>query len=292
MVLRVRWSGWVRWVVALSMPVFLLACVQGQGPRPNDGVAVDGGGSAFRGLVPAAQLEAAAAKQFSQLKAQANSQGALLPPDHPQARRVAAITQKLLPHVEAWNPQSKAWRWEAVVLKSDQINAFCMPGGKMAVYTGIIEKLKLTDDELAMIMGHEMAHALREHSREQMGKATATELGATVLSAVLGLGQAGDQLLGMGSQLLSLKFSRSDETDADLVGLDIAARAGYDPRAAVVLWQKMQKAGGGGQLEFMSTHPSGTTRIQTIEEALPQVLPLYARATGRTTSQLPPDPRR
>ncbi len=283
-------SAW-RFLLLLSMPVLLAACVQGQAPRPADGVAVEGG-SAFRGLVPAAQLEAAAAQQFTQLKSQADRKGELLPPDHPQSRRVQAITQRLLPHATAWNPAAKGWRWEAVVLKSDQINAFCMPGGKMAVYTGIIDKLRLTEDELAMIMGHEMAHALREHSREQMGKAAATELGATVLSSILGLGQAGDQLLGMGSQMLSLKFSRGDETDADLVGLDIAARAGYDPRAAVVLWQKMQAAGGQAPLEFLSTHPSGSTRIETIEQALPQVLPLYARAIGRPSNQLPPDPRR
>lgn len=130
-----------------------------------------------------------------------------------------------------------------------------------------------------MIMGHEAAHALREHAREQMGKTMATRLGVGALSALLGLGQAGDALLNMGGQLLTLKFSRSDESEADLVGLELAARSGYDPGAGVTLWKKMTAASQGAPMEFLSTHPAGPERIKQIQSTLPRVEPLYAAAT-------------
>jgi predicted Zn-dependent protease len=161
---------------------------------------------------------------------------------------------------------------------SAQVNAFCMPGGKIAFYWGILSKLQLSDDEVAMIMGHEVAHALREHARERMGKQAATRLGANVVSSLLGLGQLGDLAVGMGAQLLTLKFSRDDETEADLVGLELAARAGYNPEAGVTLWQKMLQANKGAPPEFMSTHPAGDSRIQDIQKVLPKVQPLYARS--------------
>ena len=176
------------------------------------------------------------------------------------------------------NPRARQWRWEVNLIGSDELNAFCMPGGKIAFYWGILRQLQLSDDEVAMIMGHEMAHALREHARERMGKSSATRLGANLISSLLGLGQLGDAALGMGAQLLTLKFSREDESEADLVGLDLAARAGYDPRAGVSLWQKMLKANEGAPPEFMSTHPAGPTRIADIEKTLPKVLPLYDKA--------------
>jgi predicted Zn-dependent protease len=134
------------------------------------------------------------------------------------------------------------------------------------------------DDEVAMIMGHEMAHALREHARERMGKTAATRIGANLLSGLLGLGSVGDTVLNMGGQLLTLKFSREDESEADLVGMELAARSGYDPRAGVSLWQKMAAANKGAPPQFMSTHPSSNTRIQDIQANLPKVSPLYDRA--------------
>jgi predicted Zn-dependent protease len=153
-----------------------------------------------------------------------------------------------------------------------------MPGGKIAFYTGILEQLKLTDDETAMIMGHEMAHALREHARERMGKTSATQIGASLLSSLLGLGSTGDTLLNMGGQLLTLKFSRANESEADLVGMELAARAGYDPRAGISLWKKMAAASKGAPPQWLSTHPASGTRIQEMETAMPQVMPLYERA--------------
>lgn len=153
-----------------------------------------------------------------------------------------------------------------------------MPGGKIAFYYGILQQLQLNDAEVASIMGHEMAHALREHARERMGKTAATRIGANLLSSLLGLGGAGDALLGMGAQLLTLRFSREDESEADIVGMELAARAGYDPAAGVTLWQKMLQANKGAPPEFMSTHPAGDTRIKDIQSMLPKVEGLYARA--------------
>ena len=153
-----------------------------------------------------------------------------------------------------------------------------MPGGKIAFYYGILQRLQLTDDEVATIMGHEVAHALREHARERMGKGAATQIGAGLASALLGLGNTGNQVLGMGAQMLTLKFSRDDESEADIVGMELAARAGFDPRAGISLWQKMLRASEGAPPEFMSTHPSGPTRIKDIEAKLPKVEPLFERA--------------
>jgi predicted Zn-dependent protease len=153
-----------------------------------------------------------------------------------------------------------------------------MPGGKIAFYSGILEQLKLTDSEVATVMGHEVAHALREHARARMGKNAATGIGASLLGQVLGLGDLGQTVTNYGAQLLTLQFSRSDESDADLVGMELAARAGFDPRAGVSLWQKMAAASRGAPPQWLSTHPSGSTRIGDIERNLPKVTPLYERA--------------
>ncbi len=251
-----------------------------QQPQPVDGgVRGDvGRESSFTNLVPAEQVEQAAAQQYAQLLRNAADQHALGPDNHPQVQRLRAIAQRIIPHALAWNPRAKQWRWEVNLLGSKDLNAFCMPGGKIAFYSGILSQLQLSDDEVAAIMGHEMAHALREHARARMGKTAATRIGASLLSAVLGLGGTGDALLNMGGQLLTLKFSREDESEADIVGLELAARAGYDPKAGVTLWQKMLGANKGAPPQFLSTHPSGTTRIQDIEAKLPKVAPLYAAA--------------
>ena len=245
-------------------------------PAP-EGVDV-GKSSSFSKLVPAQKVEQAAAQQFVQMQNQARQKSALAPDDHPQLIRLRYIAKRLIPFTPPWNARAKQWKWEVILLGSPQINAFCMPGGKIAFFWGILAKLQLSDDEVAMIMGHEMAHALREHARERMGKTAATRIGASVLSAFLGLGGTGDALLNMGGQLLTLKFSREDESEADIVGMELAARAGYDPKAGVTLWQKMLATGKGAPPQFLSTHPSGATRIQDIEAKLPKVAPIYASA--------------
>ncbi len=240
-----------------------------------------GSGSRLRQLVPAETLETAATQQYQQLLAQAKAQGALAPSTNPQLRRLHTIAGRLVPQATQWNERARSWRWEVNLIGSKEINAFCMPGGKIAFYTGILDKLALTDDEAAMIMGHEMAHALREHSREQLAKNQATNIGLSLGAQLLGLGDLGNAAAKLGSQLLSLRFSRADESDADLVGLEMAARAGYDPQAAVTLWQKMGQAtggGGGNGLAFLSTHPSGPDRIRELQRNVPKVEGLYRQA--------------
>jgi predicted Zn-dependent protease len=243
----------------------------------SEGVDV-GRNSSFTKLVPAEQVEQAAAQQFVQMQSQARQQRALAPDDHPQLVRLRYIAKRIIPYTPAWNKRAAQWKWEVILLGSAQINAFCMPGGKIAFFWGILSKLQLNDDEVAMIMGHEMAHALREHARERMGKSFATRGALELGSALLGLGNTGRLVAGMGEQLLTLTFSRSDESEADLVGMELAARAGYNPAAGITLWQKMGAASKGAPPEFLSTHPAGPTRIKDIEANLPKVEPLYVRA--------------
>jgi predicted Zn-dependent protease len=254
----------------------------GQQPQPDaaaEGLRSDvGKESRFTKLVPAEDVEAAAAQQYAQMMQKASQQRALAPDNHPQVQRLRFIAQRLIPQAQGWNPRAKNWRWEVNLLGSKDLNAFCMPGGKIAFFYGILSQLQLSDGEVATIMGHEMAHALREHARERMGKTAATRIGASVLSAFLGLGNTGDALLNMGGQLLTLKFSREDESEADVVGMELAARAGFDPAAGVSLWQKMMNAAKGAPPQFLSTHPAGETRIKDIQAKLPRVQPIYARA--------------
>ncbi len=238
-----------------------------------------GKSSAMRQLVPAASLENSATQQYAQVLAEARAKGALAPDHYPQLQRLRAIATRLIPYAGQWNPRAKGWKWEVNLIGNKQINAWCMPGGKIAFYTGILDQLKLTDDEVAMVMGHEMAHALREHARERLAKNTATDVGLRLGAQLLGLGQAGDIAAGLGTQLLTLKYSRDDETEADLVGLEMAARAGYNPQASVTLWKKMAAANGGkGPPGFLSTHPTGPDRIRQLEANVPKVQGLYEQA--------------
>ena len=234
-----------------------------------------GSASGMRRLVPAEALEDSAVQQYSQLLAQAKAKRALAPDNHPQLLKLRAIARQIIPYAAQWNSRAAQWRWEVNLIGSKQINAFCMPGGKIAFYTGILDQLKLTDDEIAMVMGHEMAHALREHARSRVAKSQATSIGLSLGAQLLGLGDLGNAAANLGAQLLTLKFSRSDETDADLVGLELAARAGYNPQAAVSLWRKMGEATGNGGIAFLSTHPSGPDRIRELEQNVPKVQGLY-----------------
>jgi predicted Zn-dependent protease len=243
----------------------------------REGVEV-GKESQFSKFVSADQVEGAARSQYAAMKQQAAEKRALAPDSHPQVVRLRAIAERIIPYTHTWNPRARDWKWEVNLLGSPQINAFCMPGGKIAFYYGILEKLQLSDDEVAMIMGHEMAHALREHARERMGKTLATRGAIELGAAIFGLGNAGRMAADMGGQLLTLKFGREDESEADLVGLELAARSGYDPRAGVSLWNKMGAASKGAPPQFLSTHPSGPMRIQEIQSNLPKVEGLYAKA--------------
>ncbi|MCL4184551.1 MAG: M48 family metallopeptidase [Burkholderiaceae bacterium] len=197
--------------------------------------------------------------------------------------RVRGIANRLIPATAAFRPEAARWTWEVNVIRSDQINAWCMPGGKIAVYTGLISKLQLTDDEIAAVVGHEIAHALREHARERASE----QMGAQVLiggaAILLGGGQAS---MDLGSAFYKAFFglpnSRLHETEADRIGVELAARAGYDPRASITLWQKMASASGGGAgPEFLSTHPSAETRTRDLQVYAQRVMPLYEQARRR-----------
>ena len=241
-----------------------------------------GKASVARNLVPADSIEQAGVQQYGQLLQQAKAKGALAPDGHPQLQRLRTISARLIPFVGPWNPRAAQWKWQINLIGSPQINAFCLPGGKIAFYTGILDQLKLSDDEVAMVMGHEMAHALREHARARLAKSAGTGAALSITAQLLGLGEVGNMAARAGTQLLTLKFSRGDETDADLVGLELAARAGYDPRASVSLWTKMATASKNqGGLSFLSTHPSGTDRIRILEANIGKVDGLYRAAAKR-----------
>jgi predicted Zn-dependent protease len=247
----------------------------------REGVQV-GEASGFSRLVPADQVERQAALQYRETLAEAAKQQALAPADNAQLKRLREIAQKIIPFANEWNPRVSQWKWEVNLIGSNQINAYCMPGGKIVFYTGIIKTLNLSDDEIAVVMGHEMAHALREHARERMGKSTATQglarLGGLLASSWLGIDpNLADAVAQGGANLLTLKFGREDESEADLVGMELAARAGFDPRAGVTLWQKMAAANKGAPPQWLSTHPSSSSRIADMEASLPQVIPLYER---------------
>ena len=258
------------------LAAMLLALPAAAQERQGDGIDV-GKASAVRNLIPAEALEQAAAQEYSQIKRNAAAKGALSPDSHPQLVRLRRIARDLLPFVGRFNRNAARWQWEVNLINSRQLNAFCMPGGKIAFYSGIIDSLQLTDDEIAMVMGHEIAHALREHARERVAKTQITQFGAALLGEFIGGGQYAG-LIRAGGSLLTLKFSRDDESEADLVGLDLAARAGYDPRAGISLWQKMAAANRGAPPAWLSTHPAGKNRISDIQQHLPEVMPLYEAA--------------
>ena len=272
---------------ALWLPAWVLAslalasCASSPDVAPGQGVNV-GEASQLRKIVPAEELEQAAATQYAGLVQQASAKGQVAAAGDAQLARLQKISQRIIPHASRFNARAATWAWQVNLIRSKEINAFCMPGGKIAFYTGLIEQLKLSDDEIAIVMGHEMAHALREHGREQMAKQGLTNIGSQAITAIAG--QAAGTVVQSGAGLLTLKFSRDDETDADLVGLELAARAGYNPNAGVTLWKKMAAASKGAPYEWFSTHPSGDTRIATIEKNIPAVLPLYKEAkAGKKT---------
>lgn len=229
-------------------------------------------------MVSEQQVEQGAVESYRQELATAQKQGALNT-DPQQLARVRAIGNRLIPQTTAFRPDARDWQWEINVQKTDELNAYCMPGGKIMVYSGIIDQLQLSDAEIAAIVGHEIAHALREHTRERVSRSYAQQLGLGVLAAVTGAGEASLQLASQISQVtFGLPHSREQETEADRIGLELMSRAGYDPHAAISLWQKMSRKAGNGGPAFLSTHPSSDSRINDLQAGLTKVLPLYNSA--------------
>ncbi|MDO9216212.1 MAG: M48 family metallopeptidase [Lacisediminimonas sp.] len=231
-----------------------------------------------RMAISSTEIDKAATQQYAQLIAQEQKKGNLNR-NAAQVNRVRAISNRLIQQVTAFRPDARNWRWEMNVLSSAEVNAWCMPGGKIAVYTGLMEKLNVTDDELAAVLGHEMAHALREHARERASEQAIAGMGIQIISAIAGLGDLGAKGMEYAYMgLLGLPNSRGHETEADRIGVELAARAGYDPRAAITLWQKMGAVGNGGGPKFLSTHPPREDRISDLTAYSAKVMPLYQQA--------------
>lgn len=228
------------------------------------------------------QVQQLSKQAFQQEIAAARAKG-LLDTNPAQLARLQKISQRLIAQTGAYRSDARQWSWEVHVIKSNELNAHVLPGGKIVFYSGIIDRLSLTDAEIAAIMGHEMAHALREHTRERLSRDVATQTGIGIAASVLGLSQGQAQLAGLAGDLgISRPNSRTQETEADLMGLELMARAGYDPNAAISLWRKMQSASGRGEPpQFLSTHPVSSTRIATIQSLLPRVMPLYQQSRYR-----------
>ena len=231
--------------------------------------------------VSSQEVDAGAKKAYAQMMAEAQKKNAL-DRDPAQVARIRGITQRLIPQTATFRPDAVKWDWEVHVITIDEVNAWCMPGGKMAMYTGLIQKLNATDDELAAVMGHEIAHALREHSREQVSQQMGQQMAIGIAGALLGVGDLGQNVAGMVANVtLNLPQSRTAEQEADRIGVELAARAGYDPRAAISLWEKMEKLGGGQPPKWLSTHPPHQDRINDLREYSAKVMPLYQQASAK-----------
>ena len=229
-------------------------------------------------LTSSADMQKGANEAYSSIMQKAKQDGTLNA-NAKNAQRVQQIATKLIAQAPTFRADAKTWNWEANLLTSEQLNAWCMPGGKIAFYSGIIEKLNLNDDEIAAIMGHEISHALREHSRERSSQNAITSNLLGLGAAYFGLDQTTTTLASQVTNVvLTLPNSREQESEADYMGVELAARAGYNPKAAISVWQKMKKISGEQPAEFLSTHPSHDTRIEELKNYTAVVYPLYLKA--------------
>jgi Zn-dependent protease with chaperone function len=232
-----------------------------------------------------ATLNNAAAKSYTEVVQQAQSRQ-LIDTSSNTSKRVHAVFNRLKPYANEANSTGVPFIWQMTVVKSDDMNAWAMPGGKMMVYTGIVDKLNLTDDEIAAVVGHEMSHALHEHSKKAVGQQVltglATSIGGSILQSQTGVST---DTLNLGSGILSeygvnMPFSRSQENEADEGGLYLMAKAGYNPQAAIAVWEKMNQVNdnNNGLVALTSSHPTNNARKESIRRMLPQVMPIYEQA--------------
>lgn len=232
-------------------------------------------------LVSEAEMEQSAKQSYAEVLA-ASQKAGTLNKDRASLQRVQKIANQLIAQTPTFRTDALSWDWQVNVISDETVNAWCMPGGKIVVYTGIIDSLQLTDGELAAVMGHEIAHALKEHSREQASQAGLQNLGVAAAASILGLEESGTELLGMAAQFtVGLPFSRKHETEADHIGTELMARAGYDPNEAVNIWKKMSAASSASVPELLSTHPSNESRIADLQVIAKKVYPLYEQASKR-----------
>ncbi|AOK28215.1 MULTISPECIES: M48 family metallopeptidase [Burkholderia] len=240
----------------------------------------------FRSLIPSPLLEQLTDTEFRQTIQDASQRNRLLPPNNPRVKRLRMIVTRLAPYAVKWNERVKGWNWEVAVLRSDKIRAFCLPGGKVLVDSALFDKLRLADDELGVLFAHEIAHALREHARASLGEQQATPFGATRLPQLFGLSEPAPEPIGSIERFASVRYDPTDETEADVIGGDIAARAGFDPRAALPLWDKLAAATRGDPDNgFIYAHPYDARRRNDLRKRLADLMPLYKKALDKTSAK-------
>lgn len=242
----------------------------------------------FRNLIPSPTLEAQAAAEYNEIVRGAAHSKLLYPDNDPHVQRVRQFVDRLAPYSLKWSDRVKNWKWEVAVIRSPDIRMYCLPGGKIVVYGGLLDRVKLNDNELGMLLGHEIAHAVREHVRERLGEQQAAQIESGVVPQLFGLADLGVFPLGIGSRLVEMHYGRADETEADVIGSDIAARAGFDPRAALTLWDKLAVATKSDRDQgFIYVHPYTPARRADIAKRLADMMPLYAKAVGKPLNALP-----
>jgi predicted Zn-dependent protease len=271
----------MRLFISLIFIAYLAACANTTKPG-----AVGINRSQFM-VVSSADVNKLSAVSFEEQNKKAKEKNVLIT-SGPSYERLKHVANRLIPQTAVFRDDTRTWEWQLSLIQSNTLNASCAPGGKITFYTGIIDQLNLTDDEIAAIMGHEMAHALREHGRERLSEALAQNAVTNVALAAAGANYASgiNAANQVAQYVLVLPNSRQNESEADAIGLELAARAGYNPRAAINVWQKMLKATQGkNPPEFLSTHPSGETRIEQLNALMPAVEPLYLAASKAPQSQ-------
>jgi predicted Zn-dependent protease len=263
-----------RLAFALMLTLALWGCATVQTTKPG-AVGIDRKQTM---LVSEESVEQGAEKAYAGEVQQASA-GGKLNTDPALTARIRRITGRLIPVTAAFRPDAPQWKWEVNTLTTPEINAYAMPGGKIMVYSGLVEKLQLNDAEIAAVLGHEISHALREHTRERVSRAYEQKVALLGLAVVTGFDPAALDLAdSVAAVTFQLPHSREQEAEADVMGLELMARAGYDPHQAVTLWQKMTAAEKSAPPQFLSTHPASANRIAELERHIPEVLPLYRAA--------------
>ncbi|MCP3719514.1 M48 family metallopeptidase [Paraburkholderia sp. CNPSo 3281] len=256
---------------------------------PNTGRVVRFGNAAvYRNLIPSPMLEAQATAEFNEIVRGAAHSNRLYAESDPHVQRVRAFVDRLAPYSLKWSDRVKNWKWEVAVIRSNDIRMYALPGGKIVVYGGLLDRVKLNDNEFGMLLGHEIAHAVREHVRERLGEQQAAQIESGSVPQLFGLADLGVFPLGIGSQLVEMHYAHADETEADVIGSDIASRAGFDPRAALTLWDKLAVATRADRDQgFIYVHPYTPARRADIAKRLADMMPLYAKAIGKPLDELP-----
>ena len=262
---------WSKWFIRLSVISLVAMLVVACATTPT-------GRSQF--MIVSEQQAISASRQAYVEMIQPLEKEGKIDSDPATVARVNRITDELIEQAVIMRPETKNWDWQVKVIDDPEVvNAWCMAGGKMAIYTGLIEKLEPSDDEIAQVMGHEISHALANHTAEQMSVAMGTSLGVMVIGMATDKPAVSMTAAAIAAKLaIELPNSRTAELEADRIGIELAAKAGYDPNAAVTLWQKMEEVGGGTPPEFMSTHPSPGNRQETLKSYVPEMMPYYEAA--------------